>query len=95
MPTVSLNLQLVLLTVLGKNSGIKLMSAEDGSEKSNFAQVMAFRIKQDHSCLWLEMLSCLIQSGHGDMQGVRYLPGDQQIWSGSESYLLPSKSCDD
>lgn len=32
--TVSLNLQLALLTVLGKNSDIKLMSAEDGSEKS-------------------------------------------------------------
>lgn len=35
LPTVSLNLQLVLLTVLGKNSDIKSMSAEDGSEKSN------------------------------------------------------------
>lgn len=56
---------------------------------------MAFNIKQGHSCLWLEMLGSLIQSGHRAVQGVRYQPGDQQIWSGNESYPLPSKSCED
>lgn len=64
-------------------------------EQWDFAQVMAFKIKQEHSCLWLEMLSSLIQSDHRAVQGVRYLPGDQQIWSGNESYPLPSKSCED
>lgn len=35
LPTVSLNLQLVLLTVFGQNTDKESMSIEDGSEKSN------------------------------------------------------------
>lgn len=55
---------------------------------------MAFEIKQGPVFLWLTMLSSMTRYGHRAVQGVRYLTGDQKIWSGNESYHLPRKRCE-
>lgn len=68
------------------------MSGEDGSAMG-FYPGCGFQ-NQSPSCLLMGMLSSLLRYGRTVVQGVRYLTGDQQIWSSNRSYHLPSKICE-